>query len=118
MLKYFPSSTTPTIWTRVASCNVKYRPIALVSEPNNLPANSRFTATAGALWSRCQEKALPANNLVPAASKYPGDTSYPDGLEAIFDLVRSLVFSLKTLVLVPPPCPNDGRALPNPAASN
>jgi len=77
-------------------------PIALLIEPNILPAKSLLTtATAGALLSSCQVKLLPANKEVPAAAKYPGEMLYLYGMAVTFDSRRSAISSLKTFALLP-----------------
>src|SRR5580700_1922308 len=94
---YFPSSTTPTTWTRDPSSILKNPPIAFAGDPKILLANAQFTtATRGALLSSCQLNVRPESKAVRAAWKYSGDILKRNDTAAALDGLRSAVSPVKT----------------------
>ncbi len=71
--------------------------MAFSMDPKTWRANSWFTtATRGAFLSSCHVNARPASGVVPAASKYPGETAYSTVRAAAFDALRSVALSAET----------------------
>ena len=85
----------------------------MLTEPKTLRANNELTtATGGAPLSSCHEKPLPVSSDVPAAQKYSGDMLNTATFAAAFDGFSSVVWSLNTSSVDPPPL--SGTRLMNP----